>query len=106
MDKTPEQLAVAMFERAMVRFAKGFVAGFFAGAAVIQPPFGTSSHDLILWLHTVVVAGVGGGILAVEKLLSQLYGSQTNTITTQASPPQDPAKTTEVIPPVDTPPTA
>lgn len=67
--------------RSFVRFIKGFIAGGISAIAVIQPPLGSTKGDLILWLHALITAFGVGGILGIEKLLSQIYGDS-KTLTT------------------------
>jgi hypothetical protein len=73
MSQTPEQIAIGMIKRAFIRFGKAFIGGGIGAVAVIQPPLSSDPTALVLWGKAFAVAFICGGLLALEKLISQLY---------------------------------
>ena len=108
---TPEQIAADYIKRAIVRYGKVFVYSGVASALLIPPMTGVSYHDVTSYTTAVVIAFLAGGAAAIEKLISQVYVSQTPTqeVVTDPTPApvaveteipaQDKEETSEVVPP-------
>lgn len=81
---TPEELAKAILVRSFTRFWKGFVTGGLSAVVLIQPPLSSDPSAVLAWVKIVAGAFIVGGILGIEKLLTQVYGSN-------QTPPSNPS---------------
>lgn len=81
-----QKLAQSIINRSIIRAGKGFVAGGVASMAMVPIFAGDSIHDFKTWITSMAIAFFVGGVLGIEKLLSQTYGSNTNsTVTPQTT---------------------